>query len=61
VVEDVEVIAALDIAKCLHDAISGMDKAAEQGNAVRQVELSDCLIIWGEAKLSLTVLPSSGC
>jgi hypothetical protein len=52
VVDDGEVIAALDIAKCLHDAISGMDKAAEQGNAVRQVELSDCLIIWGEAKLA---------
>jgi hypothetical protein len=34
VVEDGEVIAMLDIAKCLYDAISRLDKAAEQGSAL---------------------------
>lgn len=31
--EDGEVIAMLDIAKCLYDAISRLEKAAEQGSA----------------------------
>ncbi|KAE8665999.1 CBS domain-containing protein CBSCBSPB3 [Hibiscus syriacus] len=34
VVENGEVIAMLDIAKCLFDAISRMEKAAEQGSAI---------------------------
>ncbi|WOL15063.1 CBS domain-containing protein CBSCBSPB3 [Canna indica] len=34
VVENGEVIAMLDITKCLYDAISRMEKAAEQGNAI---------------------------
>uniref|UniRef100_A0ACD5X114 Uncharacterized protein n=1 Tax=Avena sativa TaxID=4498 RepID=A0ACD5X114_AVESA len=34
VVEDGEVTAMLDIAKCLYDAISRLDKAAEQGSAL---------------------------
>ncbi|CAN8316678.1 unnamed protein product [Cochlearia groenlandica] len=34
VVENGEVIALLDITKCLYDAISRMEKAAEQGNAL---------------------------
>ncbi|XAR73158.1 hypothetical protein NMG60_11007029 [Bertholletia excelsa] len=34
VVENGEVIALLDIAKCLYDAISRMEKAAEQGSAL---------------------------
>lgn len=29
-----EVIALLDIAKCLHDAISRMERAAEKGKAI---------------------------
>lgn len=34
VVENGEVIAMLDIAKCLYDAISRLEKAAEQGSAL---------------------------
>ncbi|KAK7318399.1 hypothetical protein RJT34_03099 [Clitoria ternatea] len=34
VVENGEVIAILDIAKCLYDAITRMEKAAEQGSAI---------------------------
>jgi hypothetical protein len=34
VVENGELIAMLDIAKCLYDAISRLEKAAEQGNAI---------------------------
>ncbi|MBA0712271.1 hypothetical protein Golax_011383 [Gossypium laxum] len=34
VVENGEVIAMLDITKCLYDAISRMEKAVEQGNAI---------------------------
>lgn len=34
VVESGEVIAMLDIAKCLYDAISRLEKAAEQGSAI---------------------------
>ena len=34
VVENGEVIALLDITKCLYDAISRMEKAAEQGSAI---------------------------
>lgn len=34
VVENGEVIAMLDIAKCLYDAISRLKKAAEQGSAI---------------------------
>lgn len=34
VVENSEVIAMLDITKCLYDAISRMEKAAEQGSAI---------------------------
>uniref|UniRef100_A0A0E0BPK1 CBS domain-containing protein n=1 Tax=Oryza glumipatula TaxID=40148 RepID=A0A0E0BPK1_9ORYZ len=34
VVENGEVIAMLDIAKCLYDAISRLEKAAEQGSAI---------------------------
>lgn len=34
VVENGEVIALLDITKCLYDAISRMEKAAEKGNAI---------------------------
>ncbi|KAJ6802636.1 CBS domain-containing protein CBSCBSPB3-like [Iris pallida] len=34
VVENGEVIAMLDITKCLYDAISRMEKAAEQGSAI---------------------------
>ncbi|KAM0883899.1 hypothetical protein ACQ4PT_031329 [Festuca glaucescens] len=34
VVEDGEVIGMLDIAKCLYDAMSRLDKAAEQGSAL---------------------------
>lgn len=34
VVENGEVIALLDITKCLFDAISRMEKAAEQGSAI---------------------------
>lgn len=34
VVENGEVIAILDITKCLYDAISRMEKAAEQGSAI---------------------------
>ncbi|KAJ1387786.1 PB1 domain [Sesbania bispinosa] len=34
VVENGEVIAILDITRCLYDAISRMEKAAEQGNAI---------------------------
>ncbi|CAA0839490.1 CBS domain-containing protein CBSCBSPB3 [Striga hermonthica] len=34
VVEDGEVIGVLDITKCLYDAISRMEKAAEQGSAI---------------------------
>jgi hypothetical protein len=33
-VENGEVIAMLDIAKCLYDAISRLEKAAEQGSAL---------------------------
>jgi hypothetical protein len=33
-VENGEVIAMLNIAKCLYDAISRLEKAAEQGNAL---------------------------
>lgn len=32
--ENGEVIAILDITKCLYDAISRMEKAAEQGSAI---------------------------
>ena len=32
--ENGEVIALLDITKCLYDAISRMEKAAEQGSAI---------------------------
>lgn len=32
--ESGEVIAILDITKCLYDAISRMEKAAEQGSAI---------------------------
>ncbi|CAJ2676784.1 unnamed protein product [Trifolium pratense] len=42
VVENGEVIAILDITKCLYDAISKMEKAAEQGSAIAAaVEGSD--------------------
>lgn len=34
VVDNGEVIAMLDITKCLYDAISRMEKAAEQGSAI---------------------------
>lgn len=34
VVENGEVIAMLDIAKCLYDSISRMEKAAERGSAI---------------------------
>jgi hypothetical protein len=34
VVENGEVIALLDITRCLYDAISRMEKAAEQGSAI---------------------------
>ncbi|XP_061339888.1 CBS domain-containing protein CBSCBSPB3-like [Gastrolobium bilobum] len=34
VVENGEVIAMLDITKCLYDAISGMEKASQQGSAI---------------------------
>lgn len=34
VVENGEVIAMLDIAKCLYDAISRVEKAAQQGSAI---------------------------
>jgi hypothetical protein len=34
VVENGEVIAMLDIAKCLYDAISRLEKAAEHGSAI---------------------------
>lgn len=34
VVENGEVIAMLDITKCLYDAISRLEKAAEQGSAL---------------------------
>lgn len=34
VVENGEVIAMLDIAKCLYDAISRLEKAAEKGSAI---------------------------
>ena len=34
VVENGEVIALLDITKCLYDAISRMEKAAEQGSVL---------------------------
>lgn len=34
VVENGEVIAMLDIAKCLYDAIARLEKAAEQGSAI---------------------------
>lgn len=34
VVENGEVIAILDITKCLYDAISRMEKAAEHGSAI---------------------------
>ena len=34
VVENGEVIALLDITKCLYDAIARMEKAAEQGSAI---------------------------
>ena len=37
VVENGEVIALLDITKCLYDAISRMEKAAEQDNAIAAV------------------------
>jgi TPR repeat protein len=37
VVENGEVIAMLDIAKCLYDAISRLEKAAEQGSALAAV------------------------
>lgn len=33
-VENGEVVAMLDITKCLYDAISRMEKAAEQGSAL---------------------------
>ena len=36
VVENGEVIALLDITKCLYDAISGMEKAAEQFDGVER-------------------------
>lgn len=32
--ENGEVIALLDIAKCLHDAIARMERAAEKGKAI---------------------------
>jgi hypothetical protein len=42
VVENGEVIAIVDITKCLYDAISKMEKAAEQGSAIAAaVEGSD--------------------
>jgi len=34
VVENGEVLALLDIAKCLHDAIARMERAAEKGKAI---------------------------
>lgn len=34
VVENGEVIALLDIAKCLYDAIARMERAAEKGKAI---------------------------
>ena len=34
VVENGEVIAMLDIAKCLYDAIARMERAAEKGKAI---------------------------
>jgi hypothetical protein len=34
VVENGEVIAMLDIAKCLYEAIARLEKAAEQGSAI---------------------------
>ena len=34
VVENGEVMAMLDIAKCLYDAIARLEKAAEQGSAI---------------------------
>ena len=34
VVENGEVIAMLDIARCLYDAIARLEKAAEQGSAI---------------------------
>ncbi|XP_054807010.1 CBS domain-containing protein CBSCBSPB1-like [Prosopis cineraria] len=34
VVDNGEVVALLDIAKCLHDAIARMERAAEKGNAI---------------------------
>ncbi|KAL0449864.1 UNVERIFIED_CONTAM: CBS domain-containing protein CBSCBSPB3 [Sesamum latifolium] len=45
VVENGEVIALLDITKCLYDAISRMEKAAEQGSAIAAaVEAPSALI-----------------
>ena len=37
IVENGEVIALLDITKCLYDAISRMEKAVEQDNAIAAV------------------------
>ena len=34
VVENGEIIGLLDVTKCLYDAISRMEKAAEQGSAI---------------------------
>jgi hypothetical protein len=34
VVENGEVVALLDITKCLYDAIARMERAAEKGNAI---------------------------
>lgn len=56
VVENGEVIAMLDITKCLYDAISRMEKAAEQGSAIAAAvegverqwgsNLSGCITYW---------------
>ncbi|KAG2329145.1 hypothetical protein Bca4012_021258 [Brassica carinata] len=59
VVENGEVIALLDITKCLYDAISRMEKAAEQASALREVMFKPSLstIITDSSKVVL-VAPS---
>ncbi|CAG7908026.1 unnamed protein product [Brassica rapa] len=52
VVENGEVIALLDITKCLYDAISRMEKAAEQGSVLAAAAVEDIERQWGSDNTS---------
>nr|CAB3475277.1 unnamed protein product [Digitaria exilis] len=57
VVENGEVIALLDIAKCLYDAIARMERAAEKGKAIAAA-VEGVEKHWGTAAAVVTVAPT---